>query len=72
MALLWVHARQLRNFAEIRRVTAGIALSASGGLSPCSLADGNAPVSGHPGPEEIENCGDDGQNDNGGNQRTCI
>ncbi len=67
MALLWVHARQLRNFAEVRRVTADIALRASGGLSPCSLADSNAPVSGHPSPEEIDHCGDDGQNNDGGN-----
>ncbi len=67
MALLWVHARQLRNFAEIRRVTAGIALRASGGLSPCSLADSNAPVGGHPGPEEIDHRGDDSQNNDGGN-----
>ena len=33
----------------------------------CSLANRNAPVGGHPGPEEIENCGNDGQNDDGGN-----
>ena len=31
------------------------------------LANRNAPVGGHPGPEEIENCGNDGQNDDGGN-----
>ena len=43
-----------------------------GRLSLCSLADGNAPVGGHPGPEEVENCGNDGQNDDGGNQRTRI
>ena len=36
------------------------------------LANRNAPVGGHPGPEEIENCGNDGQNDDGGNQRACI
>ena len=36
------------------------------------LANRNAPVGGHPGPKEIENCGNDGQNDDGGNQRACI
>ena len=59
--------KSYRFFAEIRRLTAGIALRASGGLSPCSLADGNAPVSGHPGPEEIDHRGDDGQNNDGSN-----
>ena len=57
-----------RFFAEIRRVTAGIALRVLGGLSPCSLADGNAPVGGHPGPKEKDNCGNDGQNNDGSNQ----
>ena len=38
-----------------------------GRLSPCSLADGNAPVGGHPGPEEIDHRGDDSQNNDGGN-----
>ncbi len=33
------------------------------------LANRNAPVGGHPGPEEIENCGNDGQTMMAGNQR---
>ena len=59
--------KSYRFFAEIRHVTAGIALRVSGGLSPCSLADSNAPVGGHPGPEEIDYRGDDSQNNDGGN-----